>query len=66
MRQIALSPAELREDLKSETARATRLEQQLRHARAEIRGVEAARDAAIKIAAWGGQRRTAGGTRHEH
>ena len=64
--RMVLSAAELREDPKTETARARRLEQRLRHAEAEIAALRAARDAAIKIAAWGGTRRTDGTTRHEH
>ena len=64
--RMVLSAAELREDLKIETARATRLEQLLRRAEAEIIALRTARDAAIKIAAWGGTRRTDGTTRHEH
>ena len=64
MRQMALSPAELREDLKSETEKARRLEQLLRRAEAEIVALRTARDAALKVAAWGGAR-IDGGTRHE-
>ena len=64
MRQLALSPTELREDLQAETARAARLEQLLRRAEAEIEALRTARDAALKIAAWG--RRVEAGTRGEH
>ena len=47
--------AELREDLKSEQARAARLEQQLQRAQAEIAALRTARDAALKVAAWVGR-----------
>ncbi len=67
MRQkVFVSAAELRENLTSEQARATRLEQLLRCAEAEILALRAARDAAIRIAAWGGPRRIESGTRDEH
>ena len=56
MREIFISAAELREDLKSEQLRATRLEQQLRHAEAEIVAQRTARDTALRLAAWGGLR----------
>ena len=46
----------------SETARATRLEQLLRHAHAEIAALRTARDAALKVAAWGAPRLVEGTT----
>ena len=66
MRQMALSPAELREDLQRETARAQRLEQRLRLLEAENGALRAARDVALRLAAWGGLRSVKGTTRHEH
>jgi hypothetical protein len=55
---MSLTATELREDLKCEQARAARLEQQLQRALAEIAALRTARDAALKVAAWGGPRRT--------
>jgi hypothetical protein len=51
-----ISVTELREDLASEQARARRLEQELQRAEAEIKALRLARDAALKIAVWGGRR----------
>ena len=65
MSHLVVSTAELREDLKAEQARAARLEQQLQRAQAEIAALRVARDAALKVAAWGGPRRVQSGTRRE-
>ncbi len=66
MKPMVLTPKELRADLKAEQARPARLEAQLQRAQAEIEPLRVARDSALRVAAWGGLRRTDGGTRHEH
>ena len=57
---------ELREDLAYERSRADRLEGELRRAQIEIETLKTARDAALRVAAWGGPRRVESQPRHEH
>ena len=66
VRRLTVRERESIEDLDSERARADRLDRQLQVALAEIAALRTARDAALKVAAWGGPRRIAGSTRHEH
>ena len=67
MSDIVLTRAELAADLASERQRATRLEQQLRQARAENAALKTARDIAVRMCVWGSSRqRVDGTTRHEH
>ena len=64
MSDIVLTRAELAADLASERQRAARLEQLLRQSQAENAALKTARDIAVRMSVWGGQRVTIG-TRHE-
>jgi hypothetical protein len=55
--EITLTRAELAQDLTAERPRAARLEQLLRQAQAENAALKTARDAAIRMCAWGSSSR---------
>ena len=60
--RTVISVIDLQSDLERDRLRWVRLEEALRRADMEIATLKIARDAAIKIAAWDGPRRTDGTT----